>query len=131
MELTEGILKSVDSSFHQTYNHPCEFYVCKYRGKIMYQRPYKPEIFMTEAAAKSFVTMFVRLIFWQGEYWQSCKDNIKTRTGYEVDYSGTAKILSAYGLVSRFDEAKNKKMFKDIGIELVKQGIITIEKITL
>ena len=131
MELTEGILKAIDSSFHQSYNQiykPAELWVVKYKGKFMQGYKFKP--FSSEGRAKSFVTQFVKEIFAQGEYWQQYKANTKIHTGgYDVDYSETIKMLPQYGSTSRFDDPKNKKMFKDIATELIKSGIITIEKL--
>lgn len=126
MELTEGILKSVESSFYQNYNNPTELFVCKYKGKLIYQD--KKMLFTSKGRAAGFIRKFVYEIFWQGEYWHKYKDNIK---GYDVDYSATIKILPQYGLTARFDLPENKKMFKDIATNLIKEGIITIEKITL
>ena len=109
-KLTEGILKSVESSFMQNYNHNYIRYIVKYKGKSMHRGD--KIFFKTEANAKSFVTSFVREIFTQGEYWQEYKNNIKLQTGYDVDYSATISILPQYGLTSRFDLPENKKMFK-------------------
>lgn len=129
MKLTPGILKSVESSFHQSYNIPIQLFVCKYRGRLMYED--KKTIFTSKKKAVAFVNKFVFLIFWQGEYWQQYKDNIKKRTGYDVDYSATIAILPQYGPTARLDLPENKKMIKDIAKNLIKEDIITIEPIVL
>lgn len=129
MKLTPGILKSVESSFYQNYNNPVELYICKYKGKLMYLD--KEMFFTSKIRATNFITTFVREIFWHGEYFHQYRSNIKNRTGYDVDYSETIKILSSHGLTSRFELPENKKMFKDIANNLIKEEIITIEQLTL
>ena len=128
-QLTPDILKSVDSSFHQDYDNSMEMYIAKYNGKIMNERA-EPMYFDTEKKAKNFVKRFVYEIFWHGEHWQSCKTQIKKLTGYDVDYTGTTKILSSYGETSRFQLQENKKMFNDIADQLLEQKIIVIEKVS-
>lgn len=129
MKLTEGILKSIDSGIEVEGRRTPYIYIIKYNGtfcmignKIHYAN---------EGAAKSAITKFVYRIFWHGAYWQSCAKNIKARNGYEVDFSATLDILHSHGLTSRFQEPKNKKMFKDLASELLKQGILKIEEIKL
>jgi hypothetical protein len=131
MELTEGILKSVESSFYQCYNRTnnLKFCVVKYKGVIMNDG--KKPFFKSEAYAKTFVTKFVELIFRHGEYYQSGADKSMEHYGYKIDYSATIKILPQYGLTSRFELPENKKMFKDIATKLLEDGIITIEKIEI
>jgi hypothetical protein len=126
MELTEGILKSIESSIMQNYNN--ESFIVKYKGKVM-NDTYLKCVFKTEGAAKTFITRFVTDIFKHGGYWQSCKSNIKNHIGYDVDYTGTQKMTSHYKYMSDWDKPESKKMIKDIGLELLKQGIITIEKV--
>jgi len=130
MELTPGILKSVDSAFHQNHNftNKYAFWILKYRGQIMKIPGSKP-YFTSEGRAKKYVYKFVYCIFWHGEYWQSCKRQIKDSRQYEVDYSATIKILPQYGPTARFDTPEAKKMFKDIADNLLKEKIITIEKV--
>ncbi len=130
MELTPGILKSVDSSIHQnSYYWPkTEFWVTKYKGDPVMLDGGKG-YYTSEKAANKAVYNFVYLIFWQGETSQSAKRQIKERTGYEVDYSATIKILPQYGLTARFDTPESKKMFKDIAENLIKEKIITVEKV--
>ena len=130
MELTEGILKSVESSFYQWYNHDkgLSFCVVRYEGKIMNDGK---AFFKSEAFAKTFITKFVKAIFWQGCYWNERPERSMEFYGYQVDYSATIKILPQYGLTSRFELPENKKMFKDIATQLLKDGIITIEKIEI
>ncbi len=74
---------------------------------------------------------FIYRVFLHGAYWQSCAKNIKSSKGYDVDFSATLDILHSHGLTSRFQEPKNKKMFKDLANELLKQGIFNIEEIKL
>jgi len=125
MELTDGILKSVESLFIQNYNY--ESFIVKYKGQVM-NDTHRKCVFKTEGAAKTFITRFVREIFWHGPYYQSCKSNIKSATGYNVDYTATMQMLKV-SLMSDWDKPETKKLIKDVGLELLKQGIITIEKV--
>lgn len=131
MELTEGIIKSVESSFmmwhHKNIIKHDKIYIVLYKGQIFCENQ-KIKSFTSKTKARSFLTKFVFLIFWQGEYWQSCKDNLKTQIGYDVDFTATIEILPSHGLTSRFDSKESKKLFKDIAIALVNDGIITIEE---
>jgi len=126
MELTEGILKSVESSYMQNYNH--ESFIVKYKGKVMNDTRLKC-VFKTEASAKSFISRFVKEIFWHGSYWNQYKSNLKKQIGYDVDYSATLEMTKNFKLMSDWEKPETKKMIKDIGLELLKQGIITIEKV--
>jgi len=126
MELTEGILKSIESSFMQDFNH--ESFIVKYNGKVMNDTRCKC-VFKTEGAAKSFITHFITDIFRHGSYWDKYKSNVKKSTGYDVDYSATIDMVKHYTLMSDWDKPESKKMIKDIGLKLLKQGIITIEKV--
>ena len=133
MELTQGILKSVESHFYQNHNNQNkDVFILKYKGLPLYgQHEDKIKFFNSETKAKTYLTSFIKILFCHGEYWNDCKDNVKRYCGYDINYSGTIEILSSTGLVSRFDEPKNKKMFKDIGEQLLKEKIITIEKFKL
>jgi hypothetical protein len=102
----------------------------KYQGKMFTDDGGKVKVFSDEASAKRELLAFVRQTFWQGEYWQKYASNVKQQTGgYEIDLSATIKILPQYGLTSRFEEPQNKKMFKDFRDALLKEGIVTIEKV--
>jgi len=129
MELSPGILKSIDSAFHQLYNQPYIGYVVKYRGKLMYNGK-KLMLFANKGTAKTFVLSFIRLLFYQGWYWDKYKDNIKRDTGYEVDYSGTMDLLLQSPGYAQIDFPANKKIMKDIQNELFKQKIITIHEVS-
>jgi hypothetical protein len=128
MELTEGILKAIDSGV-QVSGESSPMFLLKYKGKIFNQGGNKVRLYANEGAAKRTITDFVKQVFWHGGYWQSCAKQIKARTGYDVDFSATLNILPFHGATSRYDDPKNKKMFKSIGEELLKQGIFTIEKV--
>jgi len=133
MRLSEGILKSVESAFMQSYHPPKvktnkNFYLT-YKGEPFCEKSNRKRFF-TRTKARRFLEKFIYTIFRQGEYWESFKEKTKERTGYEVDFSATIEILPQYGLTSRFDDPKNLKMFKDIAQKLLDEGIVTIEEIT-
>jgi hypothetical protein len=127
MELTPGILKSIESAVIVTFNDlvQVDLFVVKYKGRI-YTQENKPKVFYSKKTAKKFLVQWVKNIFWQGEYWQSCSSNIKKQRNYDVDFSATIKILPQYGLTKRFDLPE--QMFKDIADELLAKEIFTIEK---
>lgn len=133
MRLSEGILKSVESIFMQSYHPPKvktnKNYYLTYKGEPFCERSNRKRFF-SRTKAKRFLEKLIYLIFWHGEYWQSFKEKTKERTGYEVDYSATIEILLPYGETSKFDDPKNIKMFKDIAKKLLDEGIVTIEEIT-
>lgn len=124
--LTEGILKSVESSVIQNYSGKSLF-VVKYKGVTLVKDGVR--LFKTEGAAKAFLTNFVKDMFWHGEYWHSYRENIERQTGHKVDYSATIAILPGYGQTDRFDSPEVKKMFKDIAQDLLKEKIFTIESV--
>lgn len=129
MKITPGIDKSFDSAFFGVTDPVVhKMFVMKYKGRV-FNDPGKNrvKIFSDEGHAKKFLIAWVKNVFWQGEYWQSCKTQIKDRCNIEVDFSETIKILPQYGLVSRFDEPKNVKMFKDLATELLKNGTVSID----
>lgn len=126
--LTDGILKSVESYFLQEFNSAKPMYVVKYKGKLMHKSS-GVRVFANAGGAKSFITTFVKDLFWHGEYYQNCKAQLFKNYGIEVDYTATIKILPSHGLTSRFESAEVKKMFKDIGTDLLNKGIFTIETI--
>ena len=123
MELSQGILKAVESSYMQHYNNNVEFYLVSYKGKAMIQSG-RVRLFKTVGAAKTFVNNFVKELYIHGEYWQSCAKYIKEQIGYDIDYSATATKS-----VKILDTPEYKKLFKELSSELLKQNIITIEKI--
>lgn len=128
MELTEGILKSIDSMFEFNRYSLGESYIIKYKDVIV--REYgKVKVFSNVGAAKTYLLKFVRMIFWRGEEFQQYKNNIKRQTGYDVDFSETISILSSYGKTDRFDLPENKKMFKDIRDKMLENQIVKIEKL--
>ena len=128
MELNQGIIKSIESAVHVTMCTD-RLYALKYRGVIFIQNSANVRLFANQGAAKASLTKFVEQTFRQGEYWQSCSKNVKRNTGYDVDFSATIAMLPSYGLTSRFEDPKNKKMFKEIATELINQKIFTIEEI--
>ncbi len=127
MELTEGILKSIESGVFVSRSEG-PLYALKYKG-VIFNEAGNVRLFANKGSAKSALTKLITNIFRHGEYWQNYKENIKTRTRYEVDFSATISILPSYGETSRFDDPANKKMFKEIGDQLLKEGIFTIEEI--
>jgi hypothetical protein len=133
MNLSEGILKSVESAFMQTYHPPKlkynKSFVIKYNGELFCVRS-KPKRFLSRTKAKRFLINFIYTIFWQGEYYMILKEKTKERTGYDVDFSATIEMLPQYGLTSRFDDPQNIKKFKNIAEKLIEEGIITIEEVT-
>lgn len=132
MKLTPEILKSFESSYVVQYgrSHKALGVIMKYNGLPFTIDGGKLRIFADEGAAKRELLAFVKQTFWQGEYWQKYKSNVKTQTGYDIDMTATIKILPQYGLTSRFEAPENKKMFKEFRDALLKEGIVTIEKIT-
>lgn len=132
MNLTSEILKAFESSYVVQHgrNHDDNLgCFMSYQGKPFVDEG-KLKIFADEAAAKRELLFFVKQTFWQGEYWQRCASNVKKQSdGYEIDLSATIKILPQYGATSRFELPENKKMFKEFRDALLKEGIVTIEKI--
>jgi hypothetical protein len=128
MELTQGIIKSVDSAVAVVMSTD-KLYAIKYRGVIFIQNSTNVRLFATQGAAKASLTKFVEQLFRQGEYWQSCSKNIKRNTGFDVDFSATIALLPSSGYTSRFEDSENKKMFKDIATALLKEKIFTIEEV--
>lgn len=128
MKLTPGILKSVESAVKVTFNDPVDhLFVIKY-GDVVYTEGGKVKCFYAVKTAKKFLVQWVTNIFRQGEYWQSCAENVKQQKQYDVDFSATIAILPSYGLTKRFESIENKKMFKDLTDELLDKKIFTIEK---
>lgn len=133
MKLTPEILKAFESSYvvqHGKLNDKNLGYIIKFQGNPFTNND-RLEVFANEGAAKRELLNFVKLTFWHGDYWQSCKSQIKSHSNYTVDFSSTIKILSSIGSTSRFKLPENKKMFKDFRDQLIKEGIVTIEKIEL
>lgn len=128
MELTQGIIKSVDSAVTVVMSTD-KLYALKYRGAIFIQNSTNVRLFATQGAAKASLTKFIEQLFRQGEYWQSCSKNIKRNTGIDVDFSATIALLPSYGATARFDDPANKKMFKDIATALLEEKIFTIEEV--
>ena len=133
--LTDGILKSIDSSINQNQfceynNHKYSIWVCKYKGQIMCNY-FGYKIFNEEQKAKKYIKNFITEIFTNGEHWQKNSNIIKGKTGYDVDYSATIELISSYGSTSKWNGPKNIKIIKDIMSKLLENNIITIEKIQL
>lgn len=128
MELTEGILKSIDSLFEFNRYSSGESYIIKYKDIIIRENG-KIKIFGNIGSAKNYLLKFVRMIFWRGEEFQRYKSNIKKQTGYDVDFSATITILPSYGEINRFDLPESKKMFKDIRDKMLENQIVKIEKL--
>ena len=127
MKLTPELIKAFDSSY-VVQNFPSyPGYLLKYRGRFFYDGEHI-KIFYNEKSAKKYLLAWVKQTFWQGEYWQQYKDNVKQQKGYEIDLSATIKLLPQYGPVSRFDLPENKKMFKELRDALLEEQIVTIER---
>jgi hypothetical protein len=124
MELTEGILKSIESSFYSNYSGVS--YMVKYKGMIMKNDGVK--LFKTKGAAKFFVTKFIKNIFYHGEYWHKYAQNIFRNTGYLPDYSGTIELLPRIGSTNEFERNLNS-ISKKIVDSLINEKIITIEEV--
>jgi len=129
MELTPGILKSVDSVFHQIYNQPFVGYIVKYRGVVMHDGK-NLMFFKTKGNAKAYVFGIIRLMFHQGWHFDKYKDNIKRDTDYDVDYSGTTNLFLPGLNIAEIDIPENKQMMRDIQNELFNQKIITINEVS-
>ena len=128
MELTEGILKSIDSAVTVLNRYEArDTYGLFYKG-VRVEIDGAKKIYYTQNAAKKAVYNLVFLTFWQGEYYQSCKRQIKERSGVDVDFSATIAILPQYGLTDRFRDPETIKMFKKLRDELLKNEIFTIVK---
>lgn len=133
IKLDEGILKSIDSAIEVECRGmrviKKTIFIIKYKGNLI---PLDNELYyISKEKAEKAIKEFVKRIFRQGAYWQSCEANIKAWNGYEVDFSATLNILHSHGLTSRFEEKENKQMFKDIAKQLLQQNIFTIEEIEL
>ncbi len=129
IELTEGILKAIDSSVIVLDKYePRDTYGVFYKGNRV-QIDGAKKVYYTENAAKKAVYNVVFLTFWQGQYWQSCKTQIKGRSGVDVDFSATIAILPQYGTTDRFGDPETIKMFKSLRDELLKKEIFTIVKL--
>ena len=126
MELSEGILKSIESGVIIVSGDT--YYALKYKG-VLFVENGKARLFANQGAAKTALTNFVKQCFWHGGYWQSCSTQIKKSTGYDVDFSATRAIIESYGETSRFVAPEAKKLYKDISNSLLEQGIFTIEKV--
>jgi hypothetical protein len=126
MELSKGLLKSIDSGYYVVTEG--SLYALRYKGKLFFESG-NVRLFKTTGAAKTALTNFVKQCFWHGQYWQSCSTQIKNRTGYDVDFSATIAMLDSYGKTSIFDSAESKKLFKEISNALLEQGIFTIEQV--
>ena len=127
MELTPGILKSVESAYYVTGSNTV-LYSLKYKGKL-YNRTGNVRLYANPGAAKTALLKLIEELFRQGEYWQAYKGNVKRDTGYEIDMSETIKMFPSYGKTARFEEAPFKKMVKEIRNALLEQGIFTIEEV--
>jgi hypothetical protein len=128
MELTEGILKAIDSSVIVLDKFKLrDTYGVFYKGNRV-QVDGDKKVYYTANAAKKAVYKLVFLTFWQGQYWQSCKTQIKGRSGVDVDFSATIAILPQYGTTGRFKDPETIKMFKALRDELLKKEIFTIVK---
>jgi hypothetical protein len=132
MELSDGILKAMESSFVIQYGTNFENvgYVMTFNDDPFLDGS-KVQVFANVGAAKRTLTDFCRNIFWQGEYRQQYKDNIKKQTGYDVDFTATIAILPQYGATDRFEKPEAKEMFKNLGLALIEKGIVKIKKIKL
>lgn len=128
MELTNGVLKSIDSLLNTEYNNQHEYYVCKYKGKLICGSINK-SVFKGIGPAKSFLNKVIKNMFWYGEYYQANSSRYKEIYNYDVDFSETISILPSHGLTERFDSLETKKMIKDLVKKLLDEEIITIEKI--
>ena len=125
MELSLELLKSIDSGV-VIVNAAKNYFALKYKGE-MFSETGNVRLFANEGAAKSALTKFVRQCFWHAPYWQSCASQIKKRSGYDVDFSGTIGVIGNTN--AAWDSSETKKKFKDISNELLAQGIFTIEKV--
>ena len=128
MELNEGILKAIDSSVIVLDQYePRDTYGVFYKGSRVQLEGTK-KVYHTEKSAKKAIYNLVFLTFWQGEYWQSCKTQIKKRSGVDVDFSATIAILPQSGKTDRFKDPESIKMFKSLRDDLIKKEIFTIVK---
>lgn len=128
MELNDGILKAIASSVIVLDQYePRETYGVFYKGRRV-QIDGDKKIYYTKNAAKKAIYNLVFMTFWQGEYWQSCRTQIKERSGVDVDFSATIAILPQYGETDRFKDPETIKMFKNLRDELLKKEIFTIVK---
>ena len=129
MKLTPGILKSIESGAVISLTDKQTFFIIKYNGKN-FQFDGKL-IINSETKAKSKIIDFIRYIFTQGQILQGSKNWILEKYKYEVDFTETIKILPSFGLTSRFELPENKKMFKDIAENCLKEKIFEIVKIEI
>ena len=130
MELNAGLLKAIDSAVVVTFNPPKDLFIIRYKGNS-FTTLSKLMTFSSTGRAKGFLVKWIEIMFRQGENWQAYSSNVKKNKNYDIDLSETIKILPSSGLTSRFQELKNKKMFKDLTEEGRKQKIFTIEKLVI
>jgi hypothetical protein len=131
-KLTPELIKSFESGFHTTstpLKKSSGFYIT-FKG-TPFAEGGKLKVLATTGAAKRFLHDWIVQIFRTGEYWQTYKDNLKNRTGYEVDFSGTIAIMPSYGKTDRFYTKEFKEMVNGYYEALIHEGIININPVTI
>lgn len=127
MELTEGLLKSIESTFHfkcVPLKRKPTFTL--YFGDEPYTERGKIKQFINPGGAKAKLLSLISEMFHQNEYWQKYKDNVVKNTGFDVDWSACIAIMPCYGPTNRFTRKEFKKELKDLRDELLKRKIFEI-----
>lgn len=131
VDLTEGLLKAVMSTFYMDTGHRTPNYVIKFDEEVVYKEG-KIKLFANQGTAKSFMLFHLENMFKQGEYWHKYRDNLKARNnGREFDWSASIAIMPQYGLTSRFTTKEFKKYIKDLRNELLEKKIFEIVLLNL
>ena len=131
VDLTEGLIKAVTSTFYMDSGQNTPNYIIKFDGQIAYQDK-KVKVFLTEAVAKTFISATLDIMFRNGEYSHKYRDNLSKRNdGRIFDWSGSIAIMSQYGLTSRFTTKEFKKYIKELRNELLDKKIIEIVLLNL
>lgn len=129
MTISPELYKAIESGFYylNNPNSKVDSFIIRFNG-MPFTTAGKVRIFANKGTAKRAITNFVKSIFARGEFLQSYKDQVFKRTGYEIDFTESIKILPSSGKTDRFKDPKNVQMFVDIRNELINTQIITIER---
>lgn len=131
VDLTEGLLTAVMSTFYMDIGQKPSNYVLKFDGQIVYDQG-KIKLFANQGGPKSFMLAQLSNMFRQGEYWHKYRDNLKARNnGREFDWSASIAIMPQYGLTSRFTTKEFKKYIKELRDELLEKKIFEIVLLNL
>lgn len=118
MEITNGLAKAIESTIFQHHHKIDVLYVCRYKGKILGDE-FRIFTYKTETGAKTFIRGLVKAMFHHCKYWQNYKENIKSQTGYNVDYTAIIEMKNSIENINQLTKA------------IIDSKIITIDKLYL